>query len=144
MAHPFPHHYGVSASASAEGDVKLEIYGNELLSGPPVEFGGISGQWSPETLFVGAVVDCLVLTFRAIAGVSKVPWTSMQCAATGTVDRVDRVTRFTEVRIQVALTTPAAVAVDRATRLVQKAEETCLVTRSLACPVHLEVEVSHA
>jgi organic hydroperoxide reductase OsmC/OhrA len=53
------------------------------------------GQWSPETLLVAAAVDCFVLTFRAIAAASKLPWERLSCNGEGTLDRVDGVTRFT-------------------------------------------------
>jgi hypothetical protein len=43
---------------------------------------------------VAAVADCFVLTFRGIAGVSRLPWASVECSVTGTVDRVERVTQF--------------------------------------------------
>ena len=71
--HPFPHHYSVAAKADTQGDVALE--GERLppiASAPPTEFGGPGDRWSPETLFVAAVADCFVLTFRGIARV--VPW----------------------------------------------------------------------
>ena len=33
----------------------------------PVEFGGVSGAWSPEHLLLAAVASCFVNTFQAIA-----------------------------------------------------------------------------
>jgi organic hydroperoxide reductase OsmC/OhrA len=66
---PFPHHYSVIAKADTQGDVALA--GDRLPpipSAPPTEFGGPGDRWSPETLFVAAVADCFVLTFRGIAG----------------------------------------------------------------------------
>ena len=88
---PFPHHYSVSASAATQGDVAIQ--GDMLptiASAPPTEFGGPGDRWSPETLLVAAVADCFVLTFRGIAGLSRLPWNSLECNVTGKVDRVDR------------------------------------------------------
>lgn len=139
---PFPHHYAVVAKANAEGDVSLE--GERLpaiLSAPPTEFGGPGDRWSPETLLVAAVVDCFVLTFRAIAGLSRFPWLSLQCDVTGTVDRVERVTQFTALELQARLRIPAGAKEDQAQRLLAKAEETCLVTNSLKVRPHLKAVV---
>ena len=138
----FPHHYAVNAAAAAEGDVTLESPGLSMLpSAPPTEFGGPGNRWSPETLLVAAVVDCFVLTFRGIALISRLPWASLRCEATGTVDRVDRVTQFTHFEIRAHLNVPAGANVEQAKRLLIRAEETCLVTNSLKVVPHLEADV---
>jgi organic hydroperoxide reductase OsmC/OhrA len=138
----FPHHYSVVAKADAHGDVTL---GGERLppipSAPPIEFGGPGDRWSPETLFVAAVADCFVLTFRGIASVSRFSWLSLECSATGTVDRVDRVTQFTALEVRAHLRLPAGANADQARRLLTKAEEGCLVTNSLKVRPHLETAV---
>jgi organic hydroperoxide reductase OsmC/OhrA len=139
---PFPHHYSVVAKADTQGDVALE--GERLppiASAPPTEFGGPGDRWSPETLFVAAVADCFVLTFRGIATLSRLPWLSLQCSVTGTVDRVDRVTQFTVLEVHARLKVAPGVNEDQARRLLAKAEETCLVTNSLKIRPHLEALV---
>lgn len=135
----FPHHYSIVANADTQGDVVLE--GERLpsiSSAPPTEFGGPGDRWSPETLFVAAVADCFVLTFRGIAGLSRLPWVSLECGVTGTVDRIDRVTRFTALEVQARLRVPPGANEDQARRLLAKAEEACLVTNSLKVRPHLE------
>lgn len=140
--HEFPHHYAVTAVADPESDVTLESGGLPALpSAPPAEFGGPGTRWSPETLLVAAVVDCFVLTFRAIARASKLPWTSLTCEATGVLDRVERVTQFTGFQIRARLSVPAGVNVEQAQRLLVRAEQTCLVTNSLKATSHLEASV---
>ena len=135
----FPRHYAVVASASTQGDVTLAADRLPALSSaPPTEFGGPGDRWSPETLFVAAVADCFVLTFRGIAGVSRFPWVSLECSVTGTVDRVDRVTQFTALDVRARLRVPAGSKEDQAQRLLVKAEETCLVTNTLKVQPHLE------
>jgi organic hydroperoxide reductase OsmC/OhrA len=139
---PFPHHYSVSASASAQGDVAVQ--GDRLptiASAPPTEFGGPGDRWSPETLLVAAVADCFVLTFRGIAGLSRFSWTSLECNVTGRVDRLDRVTQFTEMQVHARLRVPSGTTEDQARRLLAKAEETCLVTNSLKVHPQLETVV---
>jgi organic hydroperoxide reductase OsmC/OhrA len=138
----FPHHYSVVARAGAQGDVTLE--GDRLpalTSAPPGQFGGPGDRWSPETLLVAAVADCFVLTFRAVANVSRLPWVSIECDVSGTVDRLERVTQFTALEVRARLRVPAGTQEEQALRLLQKAEETCLVTNSLKAPCHLEASV---
>jgi organic hydroperoxide reductase OsmC/OhrA len=139
---PFPHHYGVVAAADATSDVTLDSTGLPTLpSAPPTDFGGPGNRWSPETLLVAAVVDCFVLNFRGIASVSRLPWTSLTCEATGTVDRVERVTQFTAFEIRARLRVPAGANADQAQRLLVRAEQTCLITNSLKVAPHLDATV---
>jgi organic hydroperoxide reductase OsmC/OhrA len=138
----FPHLYLVVATAGTEGDVALE---SERLppirSAPPLEFGGPGDRWSPETLLVAAVADCFVLTFHAIARLSRFSWISLACDVAGTVDRVDRVTQFTQIEVRARLRVPPGAREDQALRLLTKAEETCLVTNSLKVRPRLEAVV---
>jgi organic hydroperoxide reductase OsmC/OhrA len=139
---PYPHHYRVETSAGAEGSVTLTCQPLPILeTAPPEQFDGPGNAWSPETLFVGAVADCFALTFRAIARASGLPWTSLRTSASGTLDRVEGGARFTEIEIEAALTVPSGVDEARALRLLEKAERSCPISRSLACPTTLHPRV---
>jgi len=140
-----PHHYAVAASASGEGNVALESPGLATLeSAGPAEFGGPGDLWSPETLLVGAIGDCFILSFRAIARASGLAWTSLRCDVVGDLDRVDRVTRFTDFHISATLEIPGGQPEEKARRLLEKAEKSCLVTNSLSARVHFVAEVTAA
>ena len=95
-------------------------------------------------LLVASVVDCFILTFRAVAQASKLEWCNLEAAAEGVLERVDRVTRFTAITVSATLTVPAATDVDKARRLLEKAEKGCLITNSLAVDVHLDTAVTVA
>jgi peroxiredoxin-like protein len=137
-----PHHYHVTANAESDGNVTLKADNlPQLVTAPPAEFGGPGDQWSPETLLVGAVADCFVLTFRAIARASKLEWTHLECSAEGLLERVERVTRFTAFTVRASLTVPAGTDAEKARHLLEKSEEVCLVTRSMLAESHLEAEV---
>jgi organic hydroperoxide reductase OsmC/OhrA len=138
----FPHQYTVRAAASPDGDVLLS--GEQLTrlaSASPAAFGGPGDRWSPETLLVGAVADCFVLTFRAIARVAKMPWIALTCNATGTLDRVDHVSQFTAFVVHASLEVPAGVDQEQARRLMLRAEQTCLVSNSLKASCRFEADV---
>jgi len=142
---PFPHHYNVGAKGSASGDIELNADRLPTLrSASPAEFGGPGDRWSPETLLVGAIGDCFILTFRAVARASGLAWTSLECDVTGTLDRVERTTRFVAFEIRAHLEVPDERDTGRARLLLEKAERNCLISSSLNGHVHLSatVEVS--
>jgi peroxiredoxin-like protein len=139
----FPHHYAVTAVAATEGDIQIGADGiPALTTATPREFDGPGDRWSPETLLVAAVADCFALTFRGIARASKVAWASLECDATGTLDRQEGITRFTHVHLHASLTVPPETDVELAERLLRKAEDRCLISRSLNGSVHLEPRVT--
>jgi peroxiredoxin-like protein len=139
---PYPHCYEVEASGGAEGPVALVSESlSPLDTAPPEQFGGPGDCWSPETLLVGAVADCFVLTFRAIAQASGLAWTTLRARTSGTLDRAEGGPRFTAIAIDAALAVPHGVDAARARRLLEKAERGCLITRSLAVPVELHARV---
>lgn len=140
--HEYPHHYKVSASSDAEGEVSLTTEGVAALSSmPPVEFDGPGGYWSPESLLVASVADCFVLSFRAIARASKLEWTSLECHVDGKLERVERVTQFTGFDVSATLVIPGATDPAKAERLLHKAEQACLITNSLKADSHLTATV---
>lgn len=139
---PFPHLYTASAHGAPDADVTLTSAGLPAMrTAPPAEFGGPGDRWSPETLFVAAIADCFILTFRAIASVSKLPWTSLTCEVGGTVDRIERVTQFTAFQVRAYLRVPPGTNEELAQRTLARAEQTCLVTASLKATPHLEATV---
>ena len=134
----FPHHYTVSANGSGTGDVELNADGLPTLrSASPIPFDGPGDRWSPETLLVAAVGDCLILTFRAVARASGFAWTSLECDVTGTLDRIERTTRFVGFDVRARLQVPRGTDPDRARQVLEKAERSCLISNSLSGAIHL-------
>ncbi len=140
--HPYPHHYTVHARADATGDVELSGASLPVIaSAPPAEFDGPGDRWSPETLLCAAVADCFVLSFRAIARASRLDWSSLEARVEGTLDRVDGKSRFTQIVLHGTLRAPSGTDQDRATRLMEKAEQACLISNSLLAGRRLEPTV---
>ncbi len=137
-----PHHYNVSAAADPESAVQLRSTGlPDLESAAPAEFGGPGDKWSPESLLVASVADCFVLSFKAIARASKFSWISLTCSVEGTLDKVERLTQFTTFEVKASLTIPADTSEVIALRLLEKAEDLCLITNSLTADTHLTASV---
>jgi organic hydroperoxide reductase OsmC/OhrA len=134
----FPHHYTVTAVGSHGDDAELRCeYLSPLRTATPAEFDGPGDRWSPETLLVAAVGDCLALTFRGTARKSGLEWTSFECDVTGTLDRVDQTTRFVAFEIRAHLRVPEGTDPALARRVLEKADRNCLIANSLHGAVHL-------
>jgi len=140
----FPHHYTVTAQGSSTtSHISVSSKGvSDITTDAPAEFGGPGDQWSPEALIMAAVADCFVLTFRAIARASKLEWDNIQCQATGTLDRIERTTQFTEITLEVSLKALGDVRQDQVERILHKAEEGCLITNSMTAKVTLNTDIS--
>lgn len=95
---PLPQHYDVHLTGGPSGYAELSSAGVPVLrTAPPVDYDGPGDAWSPEHLVVASVQACFLFTLRAIARLSKVEFTALELDASGTVDRQDGVTRFTEI-----------------------------------------------
>ncbi|SDB88733.1 Uncharacterized OsmC-related protein [Raineyella antarctica] len=139
----FPHQYSASVAGTPTGS--LTMSSPELPDLPvesPPEFGGPAGYWSPETLLVAAAADCFALTWRSVATANHVEWSDLRVEASGVLDRVERVTRFTEIRLAVHLTVPAGTDPDRIGALVDKTEGACLVSNSLSAPTTIDLHLA--
>ena len=139
----FPHYYSARAEAIRTNGVVISSGGvPSLRTAPPPEFGGPGDQWSPETLVVAAIADCILMTFQSIASAKRFAYTNLVCDVQGKLDRQSRVTSFTEFSIRVRLSLPAGAQSEHDARgLVEKAKEHCLLTNSLKGLVHLETTI---
>lgn len=140
-----PHHYAVSACGGAEGDVRVRSAGlPDLQTQAPPEFGGPPGYWSPETMLLGAVANCYVLSFRAVARASKLEWQSIDVDVDGLLERVEGVTRFTRFTLRPRLELAAGASGTLAETVLKKAKSVCLVTNSLNASFELAPSVQVA
>ena len=137
-----PHFYRVAASAEGKNNVVLSSEGlPDLETAGPPEFGGPGDVWSPETLLVGAIADCFVLSFRAIARTARLDWTTLECHVEGELDKIERLNQFVGFAVRASLTIPEEKDRRKAGVILEKAEKYCLITNSLKADSHLEAEV---
>ncbi len=138
----FPHCYHVSVTAEPDGNIALKADDSPLLIvATAAEFGGLGDQWSPETLLVGAVTSGFALSFRTIAGTSKLAWNSLACSAEGVLEPIGGVARFTAISISATLTVPAGTDSSKAQTLLEQAEAACMITRSLLSETRLKTDI---
>lgn len=122
--------------SSPELDEKIEV------ATPPQFDSGIEGIWSPEHLFVSSVSSCFMTTFVAIAEYSKLKFENLDVQATGKLDKKDGKFVVSEIVLRPELTITDEKYSDKAKRIMEKAEEACLITRSIKTDIHFEPKVT--
>jgi peroxiredoxin-like protein len=139
---PLPHHYQARLTGRPTGYAIVSVAGApDLRSAPPADFDGPGDAWSPEHLVLAAVQTCFLFTLRAVARASRLEFQALELAAEGTVDRQDGGVRFTEIVLRPQLTLAPGADRDRALRVMEKSEKTCLVSASLSTTIRLEPEI---
>ncbi len=128
-----------------QGAVRASEEIPDLAIASPPQFGGPGGKWTPEHLFVGSAAACWLTTFLAVAELSKLDSSTISIGAKGFLEKGDD-RRFSITRIVLSPRVTVRREEDRekALRLIQKAEDVCLVARSMRTIVELAPEVSVA
>jgi peroxiredoxin-like protein len=138
------HEYRVNAFAAGgrNGVVHAEgVLACISFSAPP-EFLGEPGRWTPEHFLVAAVASCFVSTFSGIAEKSRLGFVSFNLDAEGVLGKEHGSWRFTEIKLRPVVTILKEEDRERAILILEKAEKSCLVARSLQFKVTLVPEVN--
>jgi len=128
----------IGTLSSPELDDKIEV------ATPPQFDGGVEGIWSPEHLFVSSVSSCFMTTFVAIAEYSKLKFENLEVKATGKLSKEDGKFVVSEITLKPQLTITDEKFCDKAKRIMEKAEEACLITRSIKTKILFEPKVNIA
>lgn len=123
------------------GIVHTEGVHQAIAFSAPVEFHGETGAWTPEHFLTAAAAGCFVTTLIAIAELSKFDVISLEVTAEGILENVDRGFQFTRVVIRPVLTIAEEADQERALRLVEKAERSCIIARSLRSDIVVKPQV---
>ena len=107
----------------------------------PPEFGGEPGLWTPEHLLLGAVSTCYVATFRAIAEHSRLPISKLEVQIEGVVAKEEGRLRFTEILLRPVITIEREEDSERAQRVAEKAERSCLIASSLSTKITMQIKL---
>jgi peroxiredoxin-like protein len=140
--------YSYSTEVEWTGERGGDLSGPDLpdleVDAPP-EFKGHEGVWTPEHLFVAAVNSCFMTTFLAIAENSKLEFVSFSADASGKLEKLEgQGFIMTEVVLRPKLLISHARDVERAGRILEKAEKNCLISNSIKTETKLEPEVTFA
>jgi len=109
--------------------------------GPAPEFEGSPETLNPEEMFVAAINNCLMTTFFYFVRKSNVEVLSYYSEAQGRLEKQKDGFRFTHVEVQAKVTLAQQDLAEKVTQLGDLAEKYCLISRSVVCPVHYELQV---
>ena len=138
------HHYEVNLewSAHRKGTLSSPVLNETVEVATPPEFEhGMPGIWSPEHLFVASISSCLMTTFLAISGFSKLDFLELKVGATGKLEKVDGKFMMSEIILKPKLTIPFGTNPDKAERILQKSEAACLISNSIKSEIMMETEI---
>jgi organic hydroperoxide reductase OsmC/OhrA len=138
------HEYSTSVTWTERKNGKLESPGLPMVpTGAPPDFGGEGGVWSPEHLFVASAEACAMLTFLAIAGMSKLEVAGWSSSAQGKVEKVEgQGFLFTRLEIDAKVQVKQESDINKAERILQKVEANCLVTKSMKTPIEFRYKIN--
>jgi peroxiredoxin-like protein len=135
-----PHAYQVSATweSGRRGAVTAPDIEPKIRFSAAPEFKGDRGFWTPEHFLLAAVASCFVVTFYALADRSKMEFEKLDLTVEGRLVMFEGKLCFREIVLRPMLTIPYSQDNDRAHELLERTEHSCLIARTLACPVLME------
>ena len=138
----YVYHLDLEWTHGRSGRVRADGFPAVEFSAPP-EFSGEPGMWTPEHFLVAAAASCLMTTFLAIAEISKLPVNSYRSKGYGKLEKVpEEGYRFTEINLAPVIEVEPD-DVEKALRVMAKAEKNCFVSKSLRAAVRVEPEFVH-
>jgi len=138
------YHYKVKVNweSDRKGLMSSPVLQSNIEVATPPEFPeGIAGIWSPEHLLVAAVNSCLMTTFLAIAENSKFDFINFESSADGKLEKVDGKYMISEVVLFPVLTIAHDADKEKASRILQKSAESCLVSNSIKSKIIFKPEI---
>jgi peroxiredoxin-like protein len=137
---PYLYETGVQWTEQRKGELEAPGLASLQVASPP-EFQGHEGMWTPEHYFVASVNSCFMTTFLAIAEASTLEIIHFDSKAIGKLERVEGAGyQITEIVLTPRLVVRNAKDLERARRVLEKAEKNCLISNSIKTKVRLAPE----
>jgi len=123
---------------NTKGTLSSPVLPSKIEVATPPDFpNGIAGIWSPEHLFVASVNACLMATFLAIAGNSKIEFISYQSHAIGKVEKVEGKYTVTEIIVEPTLIISSSDHEEKIRRIFEMSEKACAISNSIKSKIIL-------
>jgi uncharacterized OsmC-like protein len=106
----------------------------------PPEFEGPGGGYSPEDLYSLALLNCFIATFKVIAEKSRLVFESIEGEGTLQVDRNESGVPWMK-SFRMNFTLIGAADADRATRILEKTSQSCMILNSVKTEKSFHFEV---
>ena len=118
-----------------------ELNDEMQVATPPQFQNGVEKVWSPEHLFTAAVNSCLMTTFLAVAENSKLEFKKFSSKAYGKLEKIDGRYIMSEITLIPSLTIFREEDRDKAIRILNKSEESCLISNSVRSKIVMTAEI---
>jgi organic hydroperoxide reductase OsmC/OhrA len=142
MSQPFPHHYEATLVWEEGSRAALSSGARPVLvGGPPPEFDGEPGWWSPEHLLLSAANLCLMTTYMVLAKKVGLVIAQYRSRAEGILEKTREGIVFTRITLHVEIQAPPQ-RLEEARKMVETAKRYCIVSNSLKLPVEVEAAVA--
>lgn len=138
---------GATPEGTSDYDKYSRAYRVDFAGKPPM-FGSAAPPYrgdpalhNPEDLLVAALSSCHCLSYLALCARSGIQVIAYEDDATGTLEIVDRVMRFSGVLLRPTVTLAPGADVEKARALHEKAHAGCFIANSVNFPVRNEPTV---
>lgn len=118
-----------------------ELNDEMQVATPPQFQNGVEKVWSPEHLFTAAVNSCLMTTFLAVAENSKLEFKKFSSKAYGKLEKIDGRYIMSEITLIPSLTIFREEDREKAIRILNKSEESCLISNSVRSKIVMTAEI---
>ncbi|NUQ73593.1 MAG: OsmC family protein [Polyangiaceae bacterium] len=133
---------GTTDYNSYSREYRVDFKGKASLTGSSAPaFLGDPALHNPEDLLVAALSSCHFLSYVALCARSGVNVLAYEDDATGTMERVNRTMRFTEVVLRPKVTIAEGSDPTMAKALHERAHAVCFIANSVNFPVRTEPEI---
>lgn len=107
----------------------------------PPEFGGHSGIWSPEDLFLSSVEVCTMTTFLWLVNKKHIQLKSYESKASGFAELVDNVFHFQSIKIHMKVGISSEEDRIKIEQVIENIPKFCVVSNSIYPPVDFDVDI---
>lgn len=133
---------GTTTYEAYSREYRVDFKGKASLVGSSAPaFRGDEAIHNPEDLLVAALSGCHFLSYAALCARSGVNVVAYEDDATGTMERVNRTMRFTEVVLRPKVTIAEGSDPEMARALHERAHAVCFIASSVNFPVRNEPEI---
>jgi organic hydroperoxide reductase OsmC/OhrA len=136
---PIKYKYSTNINWLKEHEGKLTAaHKHAVQVGCPPEFGGKPEYWSPEELFVASAELCIMTTFIDLCKRHHCKILSYKSKAEGLLHIFEGEFRFSKIKIWPVIIAASSEDLEKAAQFIKKAEEECVVSRSVKTDVCIE------
>jgi organic hydroperoxide reductase OsmC/OhrA len=104
-------------------------------------YGGDPASWNPEDLLAGALNNCHMLTFLALASKVRLAVKGYEGAAVSTMETVDRVSRVATIALRPTITVAPGTDHAKVVEMFEKAHKYCVIANSFNGKILMEPTV---